>query len=130
VAAQVIGNDATVAWAGAAGNFELNVMMPVMARNLLESIRLLASACVVFATRAVEGIEADADRCRHYAESSPALATALNPHIGYEAAAEVVKEAMTSDRTVKEVVVEKGLMSEGDAARALDVAAMTRGGLL
>ena len=88
VAAQVIGNDAAVAFGGAAGNFELNVMLPVMARNLLESIRLLASVSRVFADRCVAGIEADVEQCRHYAESSPSIGTALNPYIGYEEAAE------------------------------------------
>ena len=93
VVAQVIGNDAAVAFGGAAGNFELNVMLPVMARNLLESIRLLASVSRLFADRCVAGIEADVERCRAYAEATPQAATALNPVLGYERVAELVKES-------------------------------------
>jgi fumarate hydratase class II len=130
VAAQVIGNDAAVAFGGAMGNFELNVMMPVMARNLLESIRLLANVSRVFATKCVAGIEADVERCRRNAESSPAIATALNPHIGYEQAAQVIKQAMAEGKTLREVVLEQGLMSEEDVDRVLDVEAMTRGGIV
>jgi fumarate hydratase class II len=128
VAAQVIGNDATIAFAGATGNFELNVAMPVMARNLLESIRLLAAASRALAVRCVRGIEADVERCRLYAESSPAIVTALAPHLGYEVAAEVVKESSASRRTLREVVVERGLMSPEEVDHALDIVAMTRGG--
>ena len=92
VVAQVIGNDAAVAFGGAAGNFELNVMLPVIARNLLESIRLLATVSRLFADKCIAGIEADVERCRTYALSSPAIGTALNPYIGYEEAAKVVKQ--------------------------------------
>ena len=92
VVAQVIGNDAAVAFGGAAGNFELNVMLPVIARNLLESVRLLAKVSRLFADKCIAGIEADVERCRTYALSSPAIATALNPYIGYEQAAKVVKQ--------------------------------------
>ncbi|MDQ3679786.1 MAG: class II fumarate hydratase [Actinomycetota bacterium] len=127
VVAQVVGNDAAVAIGGAAGNFELNVMMPVMARNLLESIRLLASACRLLADRCVDGIEADVERCRRYAESSPSIATALNPHLGYETAAEVVKEAARTGRSIREVVLERGLMTGEELDRALDVIASARG---
>ena len=88
VCAQVVGNDATVAWAGAAGSFELNVMMPVIARNVLESVRLLSTSTRVLAERCVDGIEADADRMRAYAESSPSIVTPLNQVIGYEAGRE------------------------------------------
>jgi fumarate hydratase class II len=128
VAAQVIGNDAAIAFAGAAGNFELIVAMPVMARNLLESIRLLAAAARALADRCVRGIEADAERCRRYAESSPAIATALAPHLGYDIAADVVHQAMAERKTLREVIAARGLMSPEDLDRALDVAAMTRGG--
>ncbi|MDQ4096988.1 MAG: class II fumarate hydratase [Actinomycetota bacterium] len=128
VAAQVVGNDATIAFAGATGSFELNVAMPVMARNLLESIRLLAAASRALADRCVRGIDANVERCRLYAESSPAVVTALAPHLGYEVAAEVVKESSASRRTLREVVVERGLMSPEEVDRALDVVAMTRGG--
>src|SRR3954453_5246359 len=130
VAAQVIGNDAAVAFSGALGNFELNVMLPVMARNLLESIRIMSSACRVFATKCIDGIEADAEQCRFYAESSPAIGTALNPYIGYEEAARVIKKAMTENKTLREVILEEGLMDEEAVDRALDVEAMTRGGIL
>jgi fumarate hydratase, class II len=129
VAAQVVGNDATVAWAGGRGSFELNVMVPVMGRNLLESIRLLAAAAVLLADRCVAGMEADRERCRAYALSSPALATVLNPAIGYEAAARVVKRAVAERRTIRDVVLEERLLGEEDADRVLDVLAMTEGGV-
>ncbi|MFP5375718.1 MAG: class II fumarate hydratase [Acidimicrobiia bacterium] len=129
VVAQVVGNDAAIAFAGAAGNFELNVMMPVMARNVLESIRLLASASRLLASSCVAGIEADVARCRAYAESSPSLGTALNPYIGYERAAEVVKESVRSGRSIRELVVERGWMTHEELDKALDVLQLTRGGL-
>ncbi len=129
VAAQVVGNDAAVAFAGAAGNFELNVMLPVMARNLLESIRLLAAVSRLLADSCVAGIDADESRCRAYAESSPAVATSLNPVLGYERTARVVKECLRSGRSVRAVVLEWGWMSEGELDAALDVLALTRGGL-
>ena len=130
VAAQVIGNDAAVAFAGTTGSFELNVAVPVMARNLLESVRLLAAAARVLADRCVAGFEADVDRCRRYAESSPALATALVPHLGYEESAAVVRQALAEGRTLREVVVDRGLMPAADVDRVLDVDAMTRGGVI
>ncbi|HEY7069070.1 MAG TPA: class II fumarate hydratase [Acidimicrobiales bacterium] len=129
VATQVMGNDAAVAFAGSQGNFELNVYLPVMARNLLESIRLLSNVTRLFAERAVAGIEADVDRCRAYAESSPSLGTSLNPYIGYEAAAEIVKESIKTGRSVREIVVERGLLSDEEVDRALDVLGMTEGGV-
>ncbi|HSH60872.1 MAG TPA: lyase family protein, partial [Acidimicrobiales bacterium] len=129
VVAQVVGNDAAVAFGGAAGNFELNVMMPVMARNLLESIRLLAAVSRLLADRCVDGIEADVERCRRYAESSPSMATSLNAHLGYELAAEVVKEATGTGRSIREVVLERGLMTGEELDRVLDVMASTRGGV-
>ncbi len=127
VAAQVIGNDAAVAFAGTTGSFELNVAVPVMARNLLESVRLLAAAARVLADRCLAGFQADAERCRRYAESSPALATALVPHLGYEESASVVRQAVAERRTLREVVLERGLMAAADLDRVLDVDAMTRG---
>jgi fumarate hydratase class II len=130
VGAQVIGNDAAVAFAGSQGNFELNVHVPVMARNLLESIRILTSACRVFAARCIDGIEADVERCRAYAESSPAIATALNPYLGYEVVAEVVKESARTGRSIREVVRRRKLLSDAQLDDALDVLAMTRGGLV
>jgi fumarate hydratase, class II len=130
VVAQVVGNDAAVAFGGMAGNFELNVMLPVIARNLLESIRLLSSVSRVFADRCVAGIEADEARCRAYAESSPSVGTSLNPWIGYERAAEVIKESTRSGRSIRELVLERGWMTEDDLDKALDVLALTRGGIV
>ena len=129
VSAQVIGNDATIAFAGSQGNFELNVYLPVIARNLLESIRLLANVTRLFADRCVAGIEADVERCLAYAESSPSLGTSLNPYIGYERAAEIVKESVKTGRSVREIVVERGLLSDEEVDRALDVLGMAQGGV-
>ncbi|MDQ1359343.1 MAG: fumarate hydratase, class [Acidimicrobiaceae bacterium] len=130
VVAQVVGNDAAVAFGGAAGNFELNIMLPVMGRNLLESIRLLASVSWLFADRCISGIEADVERTRTYALSSPAMATALNPYIGYEEAARVVKAAAAEGKDLRTVVLERGLMTPEEIDRILDPEAMTRGGIL
>ena len=129
VSAQVIGNDAAVAFAGSQGNFELNVYLPVIARNVLESLRLLANVCRLFADRCVAGIEADIERCRAYAESSPSLGTSLNPYIGYEAAAAIVKESIATGRSVRELAREKGLLTDEQLDAALDVLGMTRGGV-
>ena len=129
VSVQVIGNDAAIAFAGSQGNFELNVYLPVISRNLLESIRLLANVTRLFADRCVAGIEADVERCRAYAESSPSLGTSLNPYIGYEAAADVVKESVRTGRSVREIVVERGMLTEDEVDRALDVLGMTEGGV-
>ncbi len=130
VCAQVIGNDATIAFAGASGNFELNVMMPVMAANLLESIRLLAHASRLLADRCVAGIEADVEHCRELAESSPSIVTPLNRAIGYEGAAAVAKRAVKERRTIREVVIDEGYVERGDLTEAqlddaLDVLSMT-----
>jgi len=130
VVAQVIGNDAAVAFGGAAGNFELNIMLPVIGRNLLESIRLLTSVSRLFADRCVAGLEADVERTRSYALSSPAIATALNPYIGYEEAAKVVKAAAAEHKDLRTIVLERGLMSAEEVDRVLDPEAMTRGGIL
>ena len=130
VGARVVGNDAAVVWAGAGGAFELNTAIPVMAHALLESLHLLASASRLLADRSVAGMEADVERCRANAESSPALATALNPHIGYEAAAEVARAALAEGKTLRQVVVERGLLAPEVAERVLDVDAMTGGGVL
>jgi fumarate hydratase class II len=129
--AQVVGNDATMAWAGASGSFELNVMIPVMAHNLLESIRLLASSSRLLADRTVDGLEADVERCRHLAEASPSVVTPLNRVIGYENAAAVAKHAVKSSTTIRRAVhdlgfVERGEISEEQLDQALDVLAMTR----
>ena len=130
VCAQVIGNDATVAFAGSSGNFELNVMMPVMAANLLQSIRLLANASRVLADRTVAGIEAEVEHCRELAESSPSVVTPLNRYIGYENAAAVAKKAVKERKTIREVVLEEGYVDRGDLTEeqldsALDVLSMT-----
>jgi fumarate hydratase class II len=130
VVAQVVGNDAAVAFGGAAGNFELNVMLPVIGSNLLESVRLLASVTTVLADKCVRGIVADEERCRSYALSSPSLATALNPYIGYEQAAKVVKTALAEGKDLRSVVLEMGLLNEEEVDRALDVLAMTKGGIV
>ncbi len=130
VVAQVVGNDAAIAFGGAAGNFELNVMMPVIGRDLLESVRLLASAARSLAERCVTGILANVERCRTYALSSPAIVTSLNPYIGYENAAKVVKQAMAEGKDIRTVVLEFGLMDEKELDAALDVLAMTRGGVV
>ncbi|MEU3354236.1 class II fumarate hydratase [Streptomyces sp. NPDC037389] len=131
VSAQVMGNDATVATAGAAGNFELNVMLPVMARNLLESVRLLANVSRLLADRAVDGITANAERAREYAESSPSVVTPLNRYIGYEEAAKVAKKSLAERKTIREVVLEsgyvdRGLLTTAQLDEALDVLRMTR----
>jgi fumarate hydratase, class II len=130
VVAQVIGNDAAVAFGGAAGNLELNVMLPVIGRNLLESIRLLASVSRALADKCVVGIEADVERCRTLALSSPSIVTALNPYIGYANAAKVVKKGLAESKDMRTVVLEMGLMSEEDVDRALDILAMTKGGIV
>ncbi|MET0512336.1 MAG: class II fumarate hydratase [Thermoleophilaceae bacterium] len=126
VAAQVIGNDTAVTVAGTQGNFELNVRVPVIARNLFESIRILTAACNMLAEKCVDGIKANVETLRRNAESTPAIATALNPHIGYDRGTEIVKEAMTSERTIREVALEKGV-DEKTLDKALDLRAMSRG---
>jgi fumarate hydratase class II len=130
VVAQVIGNDAAVAFGGAAGNLELNVMLPVIARNLLESIRLLAAVSRVFADKCIAGIEANEAQCRTYALSSPSISAALNPYIGYEEVAKVVKASLAEGKDLRTVVLERGLLTEAEVDRALDVEAMTRGGII
>ncbi len=133
VCAQVIGNDAAVAFGGAAGNFELNIMLPMLARNVLESIRLLASTSVLFADRCVRGITADESRVREFAEGSPAVATALNPVLGYEEAASIAKQALAERKSIRQVVIERGHVERGNISleeldRLLDVMGMTRPG--
>jgi fumarate hydratase class II len=129
VCSAVIGNDATVGFAGAAGNFELNVMMPVLGRALLSSLQLLAAASRLLADKCVRGITADAGRLRLGAESSPAIVTALNPYIGYEAAAAVAHQALETGATIREVVISRGHVARGELSeaqldQALDVMAM------
>ena len=130
VCAQVIGNDAAIAFGGAAGSFELNVMLPMIARNVLESVRLLANVSRLFADRCIDGITADVERCKEYAESSPAVVTPLNRYIGYEAAAKVAKQSLAERKTIRAVVLENGYVERGDLTEqqldeALDVLSMT-----
>jgi len=131
VCAQVMGNDVTVMTAGASGSFELNVMMPVLARNLLESIRLLSTSTRLLAQRCVDGITADTERLRRYAESSPSVVTPLNKYVGYEAAASIAKAALAGGATIRETVlamgfVDRGELTEEQLDEALDVERMTR----
>jgi fumarate hydratase class II len=131
VVAQVMGNDAAVGFGGSAGNLELNVMLPVLARNLLESIRLLANISTLFAARCIDGIQADVERCRLFAESSPSIVTPLNRYIGYENAAKVAKKSLAEHKTIREVVLEMGFVKDGKLTEsqldeALDVLAMTK----
>jgi len=130
VCAQVIGNDTAVTVAGASGSFELNVAMPVIARNVLESVRLLAASSRVLAERCVDGITADAERMRRYAESSPSVVTPLNRYVGYEAAAKIAKQALADGATIRDTViamgyVERGEITEEQLDEALDVDGMT-----
>ncbi len=126
VCAQVFGNDAVVTWAGANGNFELNVMMPVMAHNILESIRLLGNAADAFTEKCVVGIEANEERCRELVELSMAMVTSLAPKIGYDRAAEIAKESARTGKTVREICREKKLLGENELEGTLDPVAMTQ----
>ncbi|SKB04749.1 class II fumarate hydratase [Aeromicrobium choanae] len=130
VCAQVIGNDAAIAFAGASGSFELNVMLPVIGRNILESMRLLANASTTLADRCIDGITADVERCLELAESSPSVVTPLNRHIGYENAAAIAKKSVKERKTIRQVVIEEGYVERGDLSEAdldaaLDVMSMT-----
>jgi fumarate hydratase class II len=124
VAAQVIGNDAAVAFAGSQGDFELNVMLPVMARNLLESVRLLASVSRLFATRCIAGLVADEQRTRELAESSPAIVTPLNRYVGYDEAAAIAKQALAERTTIRAAAIARG-HGDLDLDEILDVLKMT-----
>ena len=125
VAAQVIGNDAAITVGGTQGNFELNVRIPLIARNLLDQVKLLASAATLLREKCVDGIEANEEMTLRHAESTPAIATALNPYIGYDRATEIVKEAVASKRTIREVAREKGV-DDQTLDKALDLKAMAR----
>jgi fumarate hydratase class II len=125
VAAQVIGNDAAIAIGGMQGHFELNVFVPLLAKNVLESVKLLASACRLFAEKCVDGIEANRENCERYAELTLSAATALNPYIGYDKAAEIVKESAASGRSLREVAREKGV-EDSVLDEALDYRAMAK----
>jgi fumarate hydratase class II len=132
VVAQVIGNDAAVAFAGAQGNFQLNVMLPVIARNVLESARLLAAVARLLADKVLVGTEPQADRMREYAESSPSIVTPLNRYLGYEEAASIAKQSLKERKTIREVVLERGhvpgKLTEAQLDEALDVLRMANGG--
>lgn len=126
VAFQVIGNDAAIAYAVQAGQLELNVMRPVIAHNLLQSIEILANVTRVYRTHCVEGITANVERCRGYAEESYGIAAALNPHIGYSRAAECVKESVRSGKTLRQVVLDKKYLSSGALDRILSPENLTQ----
>ena len=130
VAAHVVGNDTAITWSGANGNFELNVMMPVMAHNLLESIALLTAAAENLRSKCIEGIEANVDQTTLLVERNISIITALNPHIGYDLAAEIAKEAFSSGRGVREVALERDVMSTEELDQVLDLKKMTEGGIL
>jgi aspartate ammonia-lyase len=125
---QVLGNDATVAMAAQAGQLELNVMMPVMAHALLQSLDILAHAIVAFTSRCVVGMQADVERCRRYAEETIALVTALSPRIGYDRAATLAKEVWSSGRSVRDVVTEQGILTPAEVSELLDPRRLTEPG--
>ncbi len=125
VGGQVIGNETTIAIGGMQGHFELNVFVPLLARNILDSVKLLASACRLFADKCVDGIVANRDTAAHYAELTLSAATALNPYIGYDRATEIVKEAAASGRSLREVAREKGV-EESVLDEALDYRKMAK----
>jgi fumarate hydratase class II len=122
VCAQVMGNDTAIMVSGNADNFELAVMIPVMTYNLLKSIEILANVSHVFVDKCIAGIEANREKCRAYAERSPALATALAPIIGYDKAAEIAKLALVKDMTIRDLVIAEGLMDAKQADEVLDPA--------
>ncbi|MFV2009366.1 MULTISPECIES: class II fumarate hydratase [unclassified Micromonospora] len=131
VCAQVIGNDATIAFAGSQGDFELNVMLPVMGSNLLEAVRLLAAASRLLAQRCVADLAADPETCLAYAEGSPSIVTPLNRHLGYDEAASIAKQALAENKSIRAVVLERGHVDAGtltaaELDAALDVLRMTR----
>jgi fumarate hydratase class II len=125
VCAQVIGQDATIAWGGAAGNFELNTMIPVMAFTFLSAATVLANACHLFASRCIDGLVANEARAAAFVEQSMAMATALNPRIGYDAAAALAREAAATGKTVRELALEKNLLPADELERLLDPRRMT-----
>jgi fumarate hydratase class II len=126
---QVIGNDTTVMMAGQAGQLELNVMMPIIAYNLFQSMDVIINACNAFTERCVLGVRANPEKATGWLAKNAILVTALNPVIGYSKGAEVAKEAMTSGRTVREVVIEKGYLTADEADHLLEVRALTEGGI-
>jgi len=130
VAAQVVGNHQTITIGGMGGNFDLNVMMPVIAWNLLQSIRLLTSAANLLVERCIAGVVANRERCEELVELSLSMVTALAPKIGYDAAAAIAKESVATGRTVRELCVEKQVLPPDELAAVLDAMAQTRGGIV
>jgi fumarate hydratase class II len=130
VAAQVAGNHQTITIAGMSGGFELNVMMPVIAWNLLQSIAMLANASALLADRCVAGIAANRERCAELVELSLAMVTALAPRIGYDAAAAIAKEAVATGKTVRRICEEMKVLPPDELARLLDARAQTEGGIV
>lgn len=126
---QVLGQCQSIDYGVQAGQLELNVMMPGMAFSAQFSLQILTNTLMTFTENCVKGIEADAERCKHYAETSPSLATALNAHVGYKVAAEVVKQALKEKKTIPQVVRERELLDEATLARALDPALLTEPGI-
>ena len=121
VTAQVIGNDTTITFAGSQGNFELNTMLPVMAHNVLESIEILTTGIKTFTTKCISGLEANSKNMLDNVEKNPILVTALVPKLGYDVAAEIAKEAMEKNKTIKEIVLSRELMSEKELDKVLDI---------
>lgn len=129
VAAQVIGNDATITVGGQSGNFEINVMKPVMASNLLQSIKLLTEGCTLLAEKCVSGIEANEAVCERNSELSLSLVTALAPHVGYDEASDIAKAALVEERTIKQVALDRGVLPKAELDRILDPMRMTERGV-
>ena len=121
VSSQVIGNDTAITFAAANGNFELNTMLPVMAHNVLESIAILSTSTKVFWEKLIKGLEANTEKLEGNIQKNSILVTALVPKLGYDTAAEVAKEAMANDKTIKEVLLEKELLSEAEIDELLDI---------
>jgi len=128
VAAQVIGNDTAITTCGAFGQLELNIMMPVIAYDLLQSIEILANGSKVLAEKCLAGITADRKRCLDYADRSLMVVTATTPHIGYDNAAKVAKKAMAENKSIREVILEEKLLSREKLDAVLDLKKMTKGG--
>jgi aspartate ammonia-lyase len=128
VSSRVIGNDVTITLAEKGGEMELNVMMPIIAYCLLESIELLSEAAKVFAERCVKGIRANVEKCLNHAQNSAALVTAISPLVGYDAAAKAIVDAKAQGKTVRQVLEDSGMATKEQLDRALDLRRMTRGG--
>ena len=129
VCAQVVGNDTTITLAGMSGSFELNVMMPLIAYNLLQSVEILANASLLLTEKCVDGIQANVERCEELVEKSLAMVTSLVPRIGYDAAAEIAKESVRTGKTVRELCREKNVLPPDELREALDPWGQTEGGI-